>query len=316
MLLAKDYFPIVLNSKYIYEGTGDKLVNFTRFTDYTNNKKQQFRIDTGKNEIINIYKSTILGVKLIFTEDEIHYRENFLGKTPNKQDYILLNPITTGRRWTLSDGSNRTITNVDIPLQTSYKTFPSVIEVTTINGKNKTIDYYAKDTGLVKTSFYSDNILIASSTLKEIKENVSLTQKIRFFYPNDKINGISYIDKNINFFTNDSTKIKFENEFQEYTKNFAPCIGSKTGINYVYFNDIDYMVYIDFSHNFVNDLGINSKYEYLSLISITNSMGKYYNESKVYITVDGNPYSSHYIQKQPREPFLTDFNNINEIILP
>jgi hypothetical protein len=312
---AQDYFPIISSAKYIYKETGNEFHNFTLYTDYTNNKKQQFRITNGETEIINIYKSTFFGVKSIYSQDETYYRENFLGKTHNRNDYILLNPVLVGRHWTISDGNERTITNIDIPVETPYRTFPSALETTTINGQSKIINYFAKSIGLVKTNIYSDDTLVSSYSLKEINNNTPLTQTIRFFYPDYKVTKVWYIDKNIKFFTNDLTKIKFENGFKNPPKYSSPCIGPNTTINYLYYNEIDHMVYVDFSANLVNDLSFRPSYELQSLLSITNTIGRYYNEPKVYITIDGNPYYSHHIQKQLREPFLTNFNNINELIL-
>ncbi|WP_243240431.1 LysM peptidoglycan-binding domain-containing protein [Clostridium cibarium] len=312
MSLAQDYFPITSNSEYIYEGLGNEFASFTNFTDYTTNNKEQLRTNNGGTEIVRVYEYTTEGVKLVFSQGETYYRENFLNKTPNKNEYIILNPISVGNTWTLPDGGIRTITHINISIQTPYINIPSAIEITTINGQNKTIDYYVEGIGLIKTNFYSNNTFLVSSSLKEIRNSTPLTQTIRFFYPDNNTTNAWYVDKNINFFTNDLTKVKFQNEFKNPPNCFAPCIGPNTTINYLYYNATDDMVHVDFSANFVSDLNAGSSYELLSLLSITNAIGRYYNKNKVYITLAGNPYSSGHIEKQPGEPFLTNFSNINE----
>ena len=81
-------------------------------------------------------------------------------------------------------------------------------------------------------------------------------------------------------------------------------IGPNTTINWLYYNEIDKMVHLDFSSNFVSDLNTGSSYEALCLSSITNTIGYYYNCNKVYITLNGKPYSSGHIEKKIGEPFL------------
>jgi hypothetical protein len=312
MSVAQDYFPIVLNAKYSYQGTDVEKRSYTILTDYANDSKQQLRINNHHTERVDVYQYDSTGVKLVFSYIESHIRENFLNEIPNENFYILLNPIAIGTTWPARYGGTSTITNIGVSVETPYSNFTSALEVTTINREDRTVDYYVKNIGLVKSILYHPSRIPVYSALKEIKYNIPFTQEIRFFYPDNAANKIWYVDKNINFFTNDSNELKFGDEFKNFHSCFLPCIGPNTTINSLYYNKFDPMVHVDFSSNFVNDLNASSKHEALSLLSITNTIGKYYYKNEVYITLDGNPYSSSNIQKQPGEPFLTNFNDINE----
>ena len=69
------------------------------------------------------------------------------------------------------------------------------------------------------------------------------------------------------------------------------------------------MVYVDFSKEFTQEMNTSSTYESQILQCITNTLGDYYMVKKVYITVDGKPYSSSHILMKKGEPFIVDYKN-------
>lgn len=304
VLTAKDFFPMIPDRQYIYQGFGNEFLSYTTFTDYTNNTKQQLRISNGATEIVRVYEYTPSGVRLILQKPETYYRENFLSKPNVLEEYIIKNPIQVGTNWSLLDGSVREITNINQTIKTPLTTYTSVLEITTTNGNSKSLDYYVKDLGLIKSVYFIDDETL-SSEIKQIKYNTPLVQSINFFYPDKFINSTWYVSKNIKFYANDITKDRFKTEFVTPINGLIRCIGPNTTINWLYYNEIDKMVHLDFSSNFVSDLNAGSSYEALCLSSITNTIGYYYNCNKVYITLNGEPYSSGHIEKQIGEPFLT-----------
>ena len=170
---AKDYFPIKPNTVFVYQGYGNEFASYIRTTEYTNCTKQQQRINNGGTEIANVYEYTDCGVKLIFTKNEYYNRENFLYAEPNRDEYLIKNPIKNGTSWTLPDGSIRSITNTNATVTTDLKTYTCALEVTTIAGANKTQDYYVSDVGLIKSVYYLEGGYTVTSSLKEIKTNIS-----------------------------------------------------------------------------------------------------------------------------------------------
>ncbi|GIM28922.1 hypothetical protein CPJCM30710_15880 [Clostridium polyendosporum] len=309
---AKDYFPMKPNTVFVYQGYGNEFSSYIRYTDYTNSTRQQLRINNGGTETVNVYEYTFYGVRIRYTNNECYYRENFLNKTANKSEYLIKNPIKKGTTWTLADGSKRSITNTNATMKTTLKTYTGALEVTTTRGTSKTKDYYVKGVGLVKSIHYLEGGYTVMSSLKQIKTNTPLIQIIRFYYPDSNINKVWYVDKKISFYTNDITRSKIVKEFRNPPKGLVPCIGANTTSNWLYYNTISKMVYVDFSANFVKDLNAGSTYESLCLTSIVNTIGGYYNINKVYLTLAGKPYESGHILKKPGEPFITNFNGIGK----
>lgn len=307
---AKDYFPMKPNAVYYYQGYGNEYASYTRYTDFTNSTRQQFRVDNGGTETVNVYEYTAYGVKLRYSKSEIYYRESFLNKTANRSDYIIKNPIRKGTSWTLSDGSKRSITSTNAVVKTPLKKYTGALEITTVKGKSKTKDYYVKGVGLVKSVYYLEGGYTVSSSLKQIKTNTPFIQTIRFYYPDKNINKVWYVDKKIKFYTNDITRLKIVKEFRNPPKGLVSCIGPNTRNNWMYYNSTYKMVYADFAPNFVKDLNAGSMYESLCLTSIVNTIGGYYDMNKVYITLGGKPYQSGHIVKKPGQPFITNFKGI------
>lgn len=186
-LTAKDFFPILPNCQYIYQGFGNEFLSYTTFTDYTNNTKQQLRISNGATEIVRVYEYTPSGVRLILQKPETYYRENFLSKPNVLEEYIIKNPIQVGTNWSLLDGSVREITNINQTIKTPLTTYTSVLEIITTNGNSKSLDYYVNDLGLIKSVYFIDDETL-SSEIKQIKYNTPLVQSINFFYPDKFIN--------------------------------------------------------------------------------------------------------------------------------
>ena len=71
------------------------------------------------------------------------------------------------------------------------------------------------------------------------------------------------------------------------------------------------MVYVDFTKNFVSEMNVGASFESMILQSITNTLGQYYG-AKVYITLEGKPYSSGHISMKKREAFIVDTSNASE----
>ncbi|MHC1685093.1 MAG: GerMN domain-containing protein [Clostridiaceae bacterium] len=309
---AKEYYPMKSNSVFVYEGYGNEYASYTRYTDYTDSIKQQLRTNNGGTETVNVYENTNDGVKIIFTKNECYYRESFLNDTANKDEYLIKNPIKVGTTWTLPDGSKRSITSVNTTVSTDLKEYTRALEITTTNDSSKTQDYYVKDIGLVKSVYKSYDGFTVTSSLKEIKMDTPLTQVIRYYYPDSNVENVWYVDKQIDFYTNDITRVKLVKEFTNPPDGLSCCIGLNTITNSLDCKNTDKMIHVDFSSNFVKDLNAGSSYEQLCLTSIVDTIGRYYSNDKVCITLDGKPYESGHIIMQPGQAFTVKFDGIKE----
>lgn len=302
----KDFYPFKENMKYTFEGKGNEYASYTIYTDYIKGDRIQLRKNNGGTEVVNVIENKGGELKIIFSKEEAYFREDFTSKASNKGEILLKEPLVKGTSWTLSDGRKRYISNVDVSVDTPAGSFKA-LEITTEGKDFKDLDYYALNTGLVK-SIYSAKGMEVSSTLKEAKENSPLTQTVKFYYPNINDDKIYYTQRKLTFKTNDITKAVFEKYFKEApSKSVGKLIGPNVKIKSLYLNGN--VVYVDFTKELISEMNAGSGYEGLILQSITNTLGDYYNVDKVYITVEGNPYESGHVLMKKGQTFTVKLKN-------
>ncbi|MBU3099826.1 MULTISPECIES: GerMN domain-containing protein [Clostridium] len=302
-----DYYPFEKGTKYMYTGAGNEYNTYSVYVDYLIGNREQIIVNNGCTEAIKVLENKDGELRLISSKNEIYYRENFTYQINNNPEILLKQPLTKGTSWTLKDGSKRTITNVKVAIKTPLASY-ECIEVTTVRKDTTSKDYYAANIGLVKTMYTNDGKV--TSSLSKIEKRVPLVQTVKFYYPNAK-NSMNYVtDKKLSFNTNDITKKIFENYLREVpNNNVGKLISDNTKIKSLYLNK-DNMVYLDFSKEFTQEMNTYSAYENQILQCITNTFGDYYMVKKVYITVEGKPYSSGNILMKKGEAFIVDYKNI------
>jgi hypothetical protein len=306
-----DYFPMKKNTRYVFEGAGNEFASYDVFNDYISGKKVQQRINNGGTSKVNVLERNSGKLTRVYSRGEAYYRENLLNKNGDEKEIILMEPLKKGTTWKLNDGRTRTITNIAVDLTTPTGTYKA-IEVTTESSKDKTIDYYAKNVGLVKSVFVSGGTQI-SSTLTKIEENVPLVQNIHFFYPNINDSKLYYKSEPISFYTNEITRNVLADAYKKPINNQSGVVFSKNaGINSLYLNSDGY-VYIDLNQAFVAEMNAGSGYEAMILQSVVNTVGQYYQAEKVYLTIDNKPYQSGHIQMGKGEYFKVQTQNSVEI---
>ena len=310
-LEIKDYYPMKENIKYVYEGKGNEYASYNVYIDYTSEGKVQQRVDNGGTVMAKVVELKDGKITRLLSRGEAYYRENLLETKGDEDEVLLMEPLTKGTTWKLKDSRVRTITDTSVDITTpagSYK----AIEVVTEGSNDKTIDYYAKNVGLVKSVFTSGETEVTSS-LSKIEEKVSLTQKISFFYPNVNDDKIYYKDKDISFKTNDITRQVLASAYKELVDNsLGKVFSTNTKINSLYLNK-DNMVYIDLNKDFVRSMNAGSGYESMILQSIANTFGKYYNSEKIILTIDNNLYESGHIVMEKGQYIEVKYDDAIEI---
>lgn len=303
-----DYYPFEKNIKYSYEGSGNEYASYTIFVDYISATRIQLRVNNGGTEAVKVLQNSGDQLKMLLNKGECYYRENMLNKSNDSTDILLQEPLQKGTQWTVSNNRTRYISDVDVSINTPSGTYKA-LEVTTNESQNsKTLDYYAEGVGLVKTIYVSNGTEVSSS-LKSREENTSFVQTVRFYYPNSNVDGIYYIDKQIEFNTNDITRFKLEAAYKDITDSrFAKVLTENTKIRSLYLN-ADGNVYVDFSKQLITEMNAGSGYEMLILQSFTNTFGNYYGAKKVYATIENSPYSSGHILLEKGQFLTVNFDN-------
>lgn len=305
-----DYFPIVKDEKYIYEGTGNEFAGYTAYPDYTSKNSVQQRIENGGTVLARVYE--IKGGKLIMklSKGEVYYRENMLQKTDGSDEVMLMEPLAKGTAWTLKDGSERTITGTDIKVAAPYGTF-SCIEVVTEGKDGTTIHYYAKDIGLVKTIFRTGGMEVTSA-LKTVEKDAVGTQNVRIYIPDAADGRIYYVEREISYRTNYNTGKVLEKVCKStVNEEYGQVFSDETAVNSLALGD-ENIVRIDVSASFTADMDAAADFEPLILQCIADTLGSYYNSGSVLLTVDGKPYQSKNIRMEEGQTIPAKLEGINQ----
>ncbi len=307
---ASDYYPIGQNVRYYYEGSGNEYASYDVHIDYTSENMIQRRINNGGTESVSVIEISDGKVSEVFFQGETYYRENFLDST-NKDETLIQDPIAVGTTWELSDGRNREITNLDVAIETPSGNYEA-LEITTVTDDYTTIDYYAKDVGLVRSVFTTGADEI-SSTLATIEKNTSWSKNISFYYPNINDGLLYYKTKNVEFSTNDITNDVLSATYKaDIPTDTGTVLSANTKINSLYLNE-DGMAYLDLSSEYLSEMNAGAQYESMMLQCIANTFGNYYMVEKVLLTIDGNEYESGHIALAPGEYLV--INNEGNVAL-
>ena len=308
-LTVGEYFPILNDTRYVYEGTGNEYASYDVYNDYTSESRVQQRINNGGTALAQVISMEDGKVIRVFSSEEIYHREDYLHKT-GSNEVLLAEPIAMGTTWTLGDGRTRTITNTSVAVSTPSGEYEA-IEVTTDGEDGTTIQYYAKNVGLIKTVYRAGANEI-SSVLYLIEKDVPLTQTLRFFYPNEDGTAVYYEDRTIDFRTNDSSKDIITKAYQEAPAGTAKVFSENTAVNSLSRGD-DGIVYLDLNQAFLTDMNAGADYERMLLSCIANTFSYYYNTDKVVLTIDGSPYSSGQITLPAGEYLQADFSDMVQL---
>ncbi len=309
--LAK-YLFMPAGSEYVYEGDGNEYAAFQSTVDYINSEKNiiQVRSNNGGTETVEVIQVKDGKLVTTYREDECYYRDNFFDKVlaDKDQEVLLMNPLKVGTKWTLGDGTKRSITSIDSKVKTPSGDY-GAIEVTSVNKDGTEKEYYAQGVGLVKKVYESGKTKV-TSILSKINKNKPFIQKINVYYP-DKDEKIHVEQLTLSLNTNDVTRIVLEKALREKAKSedYLPIISTNTKINSMH-KGKDGIAYIDFSGEFIHEMSSGSGYESLILQCITNTVGNYYDTSKVYITIDGKLYESGHIIMKKGETFKVNMKNV------
>lgn len=309
---ASDYYPLLSDVEYIYSGEGNEFAAYNRFTDFLSEdgSRIQTRTNNGGTETVDVIEVKDGKVTVIKTVHECYYRDNIMteAKADEQAEILLMDPLTVGTEWMLTEGRRRYISGTDVKIATPYGDYRA-LEVTTESDDSIMKDYYVREVGLVKTIFTSGDYEVISE-LSEIKQNAAYTRSVDIFYPGTDEN--IYVQPVIlSFKTGDITRLLLQKEICKAAikEDYLPLASTKTTINSLYLGS-DGIAYIDFSAELVTEMNAGAGYETLILQCIANTVGNYYGTDKVYITVNGNPYESGHILMKKGETFRVDMSNV------
>ncbi len=302
----ESYFPIQQNIKYIYE-VNEQGLFYEVTSDYTSEDMIQLRVRGNEDVIISLIQ--VKDGKAInkISMEEKYFRQNILnfseqGNNGNKTEILLMEPFIVGTEW-ITEDSKRKITNVESKVETAIGTYDA-IEVTTKANNKTTVDYYAKNIGLIKSVIITGD-KTTTVVLKEIQKNSSLVEEIQYYYPDYKKMKISCKTHVTEFQTNESPELVITENYKKILFGEHSVLTKNTKINNISYNK-DKTLHIDFNNFLIDDTKHKSLYEGMVLQSITNTYGRFYGADQVRFTIENEDYKSKHIKLNQR-PLKVNF---------
>jgi hypothetical protein len=82
---VEDYFPIMENVRYVYEGKGNEYAGYQVYVDYASENRVQKRVDNGGTVAAHVYEVKDGKVTLLQAKGEVYHRENMLNRKEIKR---------------------------------------------------------------------------------------------------------------------------------------------------------------------------------------------------------------------------------------
>lgn len=300
-----DYYPFTQNVTMKYEGTGSEYASYTAFPDFISDDKStiQIRVNNGGTETVSVLKNKEGQLTKVYGVAETYYKENLTDEKSNANEIILKEPLTKGTKWTLTDGSVREITGVDVSVNTPSGDYKTLEVTTTADGDTTQMDYYAKGVGLVKAvSILGEDQIV--SALQETSTGPGYDFTLKLF--NFKVTDTDVVsiseDSPVTLKTNETVLPFLSDSFKR-----LGLMSSDTTLNSLWIEPGSSMATIDFSKEFVTKMNAGTTKETGVLDSVVNTVGYYFQVQKVILTIDGQPYSSGHILMKEGEAMSTTY---------
>lgn len=300
VITVGDYFPFTPNVIMTYLGSGNEFAGFVSHVDYINNGAIQLRTNNGGTESVGVYKIDSGALKKVFSQGETYYMYDYTAQNV-MSDILIMEPLAVGTTWTLGSGDQRSITGTNVTVVVPHGTYQA-LEVTTTYTDSVVKEYYAINVGLVKREFTSnsDPTNPITSALQTITTGAPYNQTLRFYYPDFNNDRTAYVEKSLEFYTDDTLAAKFETEFKSVPagSGLTPLMSQDTKINSLTFDMATGVAAVDFSKEFITKMNAGTSLEGMLLDSVANTLGGYFQTNKVQISIDGGPYESgHFLFK-------------------
>ena len=309
--LISEYYPFLENTLLDFEGVGNEYAEQKVYFEFIEKNRAQLKVINPGTNLIKILELKDGALTEIYLEGEFYHIENMLNVKSTEQNIILKEPLEVGNTWTTQEGYQKKITSIDSKINTPYGELDA-LEVTTIFEAGKLQkDYFAKGIGFVARNYIYGEMEV-KTLLKEIKKT-PLAHEILVYYPMIDGSGVVYVNDNLSFTTNGSIEKILENKLKnppsdKLTKDLPEMVS----INKIYLDRSDWIVKIDLSDNFLTELNAGSTYEYEVIKSIVNTLGRFYDTEKVYISINGRPYESGHMQLTKEETFKINTEETEE----
>jgi spore germination protein GerM len=165
--------------------------------------------------------------------------------------------------------------------------------------------------GLVKTVYPSTDGDEIYSELSSVESDTPFTAQVRFYFPGTESDTVYYIDRAIDFSTNDVVGDVLAAAYKDVPEGLNKVLSENTKINSLSIGD-DNIVHLDLSSEFINEMNAGSGYEAQILRCIANTFCGYCGAQQLILTIDGKPYSSGHFAFAEGEAIPADYTGVQE----
>jgi len=312
ILSIDQYYPLKENTIMEYEGIGNEFAEKKTFVEFIGEGKVQIKEVNPGTTFVRVVEYKNGELREIYAEGEFYHIENMLNTNTNRNNILLKEPLEVGNTWSNEDGSIREITGLNEIIETPSGPYEALVVTTKFSSGGILEEYYAKGIGLV-ASIYKDGEFEVKTLLREVKNKEQKLEVLSYYPLADKI-GTGYLEQTITFETNGDIKEILEKILKNPpTEELIPSISKNVKINEIHLNREAWILEVDFSKEFADDFNIGSAQEAEMLKSVVNTLGKFYDVDKVYITIENIPYESGHFGLREGEFFLVDISDVVEI---
>jgi hypothetical protein len=275
-----EYFFVKSNTCYQYESSIPDL-NQQVYVTYTGNDRIQRWVSAQKMSSTEVIEYKNGELKLIFGEPTFYYMENLLSVEPTLGFIILKEPLQVGQKWAPDEYTQVEITSMNSPVSTSSGDYEAMeISSTSTDGRVQR-EYYAKNVGLVKTEYTSSEGSLYDFSLKSI-ESATLDFPA-YFYP---IGDGEKEERFIRFTTDSDLAELISDEMHIPLEGGLSLLPEGVRINSL---DVDRTVG-GIAADLSSTLESFGTLEEQAVQAIADTLGNFYDISKVKLTVSGASY--------------------------
>ncbi len=296
---VEEFFPVQENVRSVYEGVGNEYASYVSHTEFTKGNKLQLRIDNGGTVTSRVYKWENGKLTRVLSVPEAYVRENLLDAPETESEVLLQEPLVVGTAWDAANGK-RTITGIDVTVQTPTGDYKA-LEVTTQGADFKTIDYYGKGIGLIKSVYQSGDFEVVS-TLEQIESDAPYLQVIRLYYPGVDGTGRYFREVQLAMMTNMTLSDAVEEAYMVEPKGKAGRVFTPGTRILSLKRSADNVIQLDLNQAFVSERTGSAAYE------------QGVQAEKVLITIEGKPYQSNQVSLKEGEALAVEQTEAQIII--
>ena len=292
-LTVANYFPMIEGYQAVFEGDGNEFAGFTRTYDFINDEFLTMRTATAGTTTLELMAITADKAEVIVTKPETYSHEELTRDMITQIDeptrVLIEGPIEVGHTWD-SDGRQREITGIDVPVETKTGTYET-LEVSEYSENSIRREYYAPDVGLVYAEDESTDPE-ADYFVTQILSQLSFEgwgEEVTFYYPNGE-GEFEQANETVAMTTNNDMALKFTQIFQGGNSADQQMMTNSVDINSISVDGQDPRtgknVYVDFSEN-ISELADDPQGK-AKLDAMMATVVQYYNADYIQPTIEGD----------------------------